>query len=230
MKKKILEKKKECRVIVIELVVLGVLILSSMRKTFDLEVQNTTKSVEVSKIAITFDDGPHPKYTPMLLNGLADRNVKASFFITGEHANAYPDVVRQIATSGHLIGNHTYSHMQLQQGQLDKFKKELIQTNDVIKEITNQEVNYVRPPYGIWDKSLEVELDMIPVLWTIDPLDWCTDDVTCIIEQTVANVKDGDIILLHDNYESSVQAALGIIDVLQQREFQFVTVDEILFD
>lgn len=224
------KKRSEHMVILMELIVLGVLIVSILKKAYGLEMQSTSNSAEMPKIAITFDDGPHPRYTPMLLEGLADRKIKATFFVTGEHVKEYPDIVQEIAKDGHLIGNHTYSHMQLQSGQLEVFKDELIRTNDVIEEVTNQEVSYVRPPYGIWDESLESDLNMFPVLWTIDPQDWCTDDVNGVIEETVSKAKDGDIILLHDNYKSSVQAALGIIDILQQRDFQFVTVDEILFD
>ena len=230
MQKRKLKKPKEHMVITLELIVLCVLIVAALKRTYSIEIQSTSNSVEMPRIAITFDDGPHPRYTPMLLEGLADRNVKATFFVIGEHAKAYPEVVQQIAEDGHLIGNHTYSHIQLQSGQLEVFKDELIRTNAVIEELVNQEVSYVRPPYGIWDESLERELNMFPVLWTIDPMDWCTDDVNCIIEKTVSKAKDGDIILLHDNYKTSVQAALGIIDVLQQRNFQFVTVDAILFD
>lgn len=224
------EKQREHVIILSEIFVLCAMVGCYLVNAYRLEIQSVSTTVELPRIAITFDDGPHPRYTPMLLDGLADRNVKATFFVTGEHVDEYPEIIRRLSEEGHLIGNHTYSHMQLQSGQLEIFKEELIQTNEVIGEITKQEVCYVRPPYGIWDDSLEKELNMIPVLWTIDPLDWCTNDANCIIEQTVSKAKDGDIILLHDNYESSVQAALGIIDVLQQREFQFVTVDEILFD
>lgn len=224
------KKQAEHTVIIIECIVLGTLIALLMKTTDIMGIQSTSNTVEMPRIAITFDDGPHPKYTPMLLDGLNDRNVKVTFFVTGEHVTEYPEILQRITEEGHLVGNHTYSHMQLQNGQLEMFKEELVRTNEVIREITGQEVSYVRPPYGIWDKSLEIELNMFPVLWTIDPLDWCTNDVNCIIEQTISKAKDGDIILLHDNYESSVQAALGIIDILQQRNFRFVTVDEILFD
>lgn len=218
------------RIIVVEIIILCVLSVWTLKKRCGFEIQSSLNTMEMPRIAITFDDGPHPQYTPMLLDGLADRTVKATFFVTGEHVKEYPEIVQEMVKEGHLIGNHTYSHMQLKKEQLDVFKSELIRTNDVIEEITNQEVCFVRPPYGIWDEALEKELNMFPVLWTIDPLDWCTNDVNCVIEQTVSKAKDGDIILLHDNYESSVQAALGIIDILQQRGFRFVTVDEILFD
>lgn len=103
-------------------------------------------------------------------------------------------------------------------------------TNKVIKEITGEEVQYVRPPYGSWDKSFEKELNMFPVLWTVDPLDWSSKNVTGITRKIVTNTKENDIILMHDYFETSVTAALKAIDELQGKGYTFVTVDEILFD
>ena len=127
---------------------------------------------DVKKIAITFDDGPHPSYTAQLLDGLKERGIHATFFVTGEHAELHPDIIERMFQEGHLIGNHTYSHIQLTKSNREKFKNELIKTNEILKEITGEEVQYVRPPYGSWDKSFEKELNMFPVLWTVDPLDW----------------------------------------------------------
>lgn len=182
------------------------------------------------KVALTFDDGPHPQYTPQLLDGLAKRNVKATFFITGENAELYPDLVGRMYEEGHLIGNHTYSHLQLNGNNRETFKAELIKTNEIIKGITGEEVVYVRPPYGSWDKKFETELNMFPVLWTIDPLDWCTNDTACVINKVVPKVKENSIILMHDEYASTVTAALEIVDELQKQGYEFVTVEEILFD
>lgn len=192
--------------------------------------QQESGKEDKGKVALTFDDGPHPTYTPQLLNGLAKRNVKATFFITGENAESYPDLVLQIYEEGHLIGNHTYSHLQLNKKNRETFKEELIQTNEIIKEITGEEVVFVRPPYGSWDKSFEEELNMFPVLWTIDPLDWCSNDVACVINKVIPKVKENSIILMHDEYASTVTAALQIVDELQKEGYTFVTVDEILFD
>ena len=186
--------------------------------------------LEKGKVAITFDDGPHPSYTEQLLDGLKERGVKATFFVTGEHASIHPDIIKRIEEEGHLIGNHTYKHTQLQSGNREDFKRELVKTNEIIKEITGEDTIYVRPPYGSWDKSLEKELNMFPVLWTVDPLDWCSDNVSCIVHNTVSKTKENDIILMHDYYETSVTAALQVIDELQKEGYQFVTVDEILFD
>ncbi len=185
---------------------------------------------EEKKIALTFDDGPHPVYTERLLEGLKKRGVTATFFVTGEHAKLHPELIARMAEEGHVIGNHTYSHMQLKQDNREKFKQELVATNEIIRRITGESVCFVRPPYGIWDKKLESELSMLPVLWTIDPLDWCSDNAECIAEQIIQKAKENDIILLHDYYSSSVEAALKVVDALQQQGFVFVGVEEILFD
>ncbi|MCI9071223.1 MAG: polysaccharide deacetylase family protein [Lachnospiraceae bacterium] len=131
---------------------------------------------------------------------------------------------------GHLIGNHTYSHMQLRKSNREVFKEELIRTNEILEGITGQEVVYVRPPYGSWDKSFEQELNMFPVLWTVDPLDWCSSNVDRITEKIVGKVEENDIILLHDYYDTSVEAALKAVDELLEQGYTFVTVEEILFD
>lgn len=182
------------------------------------------------KIALTFDDGPHPRYTEQLLDGLKERNVVATFFVTGENAQNYPNIIRREQEEGHLIGNHTYSHIQLTSGNREMFREELVKTNEILENITGEKVSFVRPPYGSWDKSFEKELNMFPVLWNIDPLDWCSHNAECIAAKVVENAGDGDIILMHDYYDTSVTAALEVVDVLQKRGFQFVTVEEILFD
>lgn len=185
---------------------------------------------EVRRIAITFDDGPHPRYTEELLDGLKERGVHATFFVTGAHAELHPDIIERMQEEGHLIGNHTYSHIQLRKGNREVFREELIKTNEILEEITGQEVVYVRPPYGSWDKSFEKELNMFPVLWTVDPLDWCSSDANRITEKIVNKVEENDIILMHDYYDSSVKAALQAVDELLEEGYTFVTVEEILFD
>ncbi|MCM1025392.1 MAG: polysaccharide deacetylase family protein [Roseburia sp.] len=188
------------------------------------------RTEDVRKIAITFDDGPHPSYTEQLLDGLKERGVPATFFVTGEHAELHPDIIERMVSENHLIGNHTYSHIQLTKKNREEFREELIRTNEILKEITGQEVLYVRPPYGSWDKSFEKELNMFPVLWTVDPLDWCSGNVSCIVERIVSKAEENDIILMHDYYDTSVTAALEAIDELLEKGYTFVTVDEILFD
>ncbi|MCR5755773.1 MAG: polysaccharide deacetylase family protein [Acetatifactor sp.] len=187
-------------------------------------------SGECKKIALTFDDGPHPRFTEQLLDGLKERDVHVTFFVTGEHAKLHPDVIKRMQDEGHLIGNHTYSHIQLTTSNREEFCRELRKTNEVLREITGIDTEYVRPPYGSWDCSLEKELNMFPVLWTVDPLDWCSENVECITNSVVGKIQENDIVLMHDYYDTSVTAALKIVDELTKRGFTFVTVDEILFN
>lgn len=185
---------------------------------------------DIRKIALTFDDGPHPTYTEELLDGLKERGVVATFFVTGEHATLHPDIIKRMYEEGHLIGNHTYSHLQLQSNNREEFKEELVATSEVVEEMIQEEVIYVRPPYGTWDKSFEKELNMIPVLWTVDPLDWCSTDVTGIVNKIIKNTGENDIILMHDYFETSVEAALRAVDILLEEGYTFVTVEEIMFE
>ena len=148
----------------------------------------------------------------------------------GKQAEAYPELIVRMQKEGHLIGNHTYSHVQLKNNNREDFKAELKKTNETLFQITGQETEYVRPPYGSWDKSFETELTMIPVLWTIDPMDWCSDDVAGIVRRVTDKAEENAVILMHDEYKSSVEAALEIVDILQKQGYEFVTVEELLFD
>ena len=179
-------------------------------------------------VAITFDDGPHSVYTEELLDGLKERGVKASFFVVGQRIPGNEDLIKRMHDEGHLIGNHTYSHVQLDSINSVTACEEVEKTNAVIEKITGEAVEYIRPPYGLYDLELECSIDLSKVLWTVDPRDWDTTDVNKIVESVVNCVKDRDIILMHDIYPTSVSAALAIIDKLQDRGFVFVTVDELM--
>ncbi len=194
------------------------------------EQKELSNGQQEKKIAITFDDGPHPVYTERLLNGLKKRGVRATFFVLGDRAKKNPELMKRMKEEGHIIGNHTYHHIQLRRSNLQKFKEELLLTNQVISEITGEEVQYVRPPYGTWDKKLEEELNMIPVFWNVDPNDWCTGNAGRVTKSIMNKARENSIILLHDCYKSSVEAALAAIDSLTEKGFTFVTVEEILFE
>lgn len=185
---------------------------------------------EKQKIALTFDDGPHPSGTPVLLDGLAERNVKVTFFVIGENAVKYPKLLTREAEEGHIIGNHTYSHVDLTRMSQETAECELEKTNAAIEAVTGKETEYMRPPYGAWKKEMEENTGMIAVLWNVDPLDWNTDNETEIVNKVVTETEENDIILLHDCYLSSAKAALRIIDIMQAKGYEFVTVDELLLD
>lgn len=185
-------------------------------------------ATEAPKIALTFDDGPSI-YTEELLDGLKERDVKATFFVIGECAEEYPDIVKREAKEGHLVGNHTYTHVNIEELSLDDAREEIEKTNQILENLTGQKTEYVRPPFGIWEDELE-DLKMLSVLWSIDTLDWTTGNVDEVVNKVVTQAEENDIILMHDCYKSSVQAALRIVDLLQAEGFQFVTVDELLID
>lgn len=181
-------------------------------------------------VALTFDDGPGYKTTMRLLEGLEERNVRATFFLLGEKIEERTEVVEKMHEDGHLIGNHSYSHVQLDSVNVACALEEVEKTNRIIEEITGERPVYIRPPYGSWNASLEEKIDMTPVLWTVDTSDWNTRDVNRIVEYVVNEVESGDVILMHDIYDTSVAAALEIVDRLKNQGFIFVTVDELLIE
>ncbi len=185
---------------------------------------------DIIRVALTFDDGPHPVYTPILLDGLKERGVKATFFVTGENAEAYPELVQRMSGEGHLIGNHTYSHVELSAVGQEAFLEELEKTSRILEELTEEEILFVRPPYGEWNKEIEAACNMFPVLWDVDSLDWSSKNTQAVIRRVLQDVEDGDIILMHDSYLSTVEAVLYLIDTLSDLGYEFVTVDELLFD
>ena len=179
-------------------------------------------------VAITFDDGPNHSTTMALLDGLKERGIKANFFIEGRYAEKHKNQVSKLYNDGHLIGNHSYSHTDLTKLSQEELIKEIGETNRVIEEITGEKVKYIRPPCGYWNEELAGKVEMTPVFWSVDPQDWCTVNAGVVVERVINDVDDGDIILFHDIYESSVIAALEVIDQLIDRGYVFVTVDELL--
>ena len=188
------------------------------------------EKTEKKRIALTFDDGPHPIYTPQMLELLEEEQVPATFFLLGENVELYGDVVKDIAREGHLIGNHTYHHVQVTSLSLDEACKEIQETSDLIEELTGAGTEYVRPPFGTWNAELEERLNLIPVMWSIDTKDWTTQNVDWIVREAVKHAEDHDIILMHDSYQSTVDAVKRVIEQLEAEGFEFVTVDEIIMD
>lgn len=188
-----------------------------------------TDSEELT-VALTFDDGPHPAYTSRLLDGLKERGVKATFFLIGKSAEKYPELVQRMAEEGHLIGNHTYSHVQLSKCSVTGAMEEVVKTNTLLEDLTGERMEYIRPPFGCWNNHLTDRLDMTEVLWDVDPLDWKVQNTATVVNHILMNVKNNQIILLHDVYDTSEEAAFQEIDALQARGYRFVTVDELLVD
>lgn len=179
-------------------------------------------------LALTFDDGPHSLYTPQLLDGLKRRNVKASFFLMGKNIEGNEAIVKRMHEEGHLIGNHTFDHVRLNKLSESEACSQITKTSNVIYKITGQYPTFVRPPFGEWRPGLDCVITMLPVFWDVDPLDWNNHNTKQVVQKVVSSVQEGDIILLHDSYDSSVKAALEIVDILTKQGYAFVTVDQLL--
>ncbi len=195
-----------------------------------IKVQNlniTNIKDTIPKVALTFDDGPSALTTNKLLDGLKKRNVKATFFVLGLSISENKSLIYRMYEEGHLIGNHTYNHVDLAKTGFDDACREIEQTNKEIKDVTGVVPKYIRPPFGSWTEKLLEETDMSVVLWNVDPMDWKNQNADVVVNRVIKNVRSGDIILLHDTFQTSVDAALRIVDILQKKGYKFVTVDKL---
>jgi peptidoglycan/xylan/chitin deacetylase (PgdA/CDA1 family) len=144
------------------------------------------------ELALTFDDGPNPKWTPRLLDILAAHNVKATFFMLGSRAQAEPALVQRVAAEGHLIGNHSWSHPNLALTSAKKIREELVRTSGTLELITGTEIKYFRPPFGARRPAvfrIARELELRVVTWNAMTSDWKEPSAVRIAEQLMAKIK-----------------------------------------
>lgn len=178
-------------------------------------------------IAITFDDGPKQGTTDILLDGLKERGVHATFFLIGQQIEGNEDLIRRMSEDGHLIGNHTFNHVNLAKISSTDGARELAECFGEIQPLTGQDTCLVRPPYGEVNDQLKKNIDCPIVLWSVDTRDWTGKTASDIADYIVATAQAGDIVLLHDIYKDSVQGALMAIDTMQKNGYTFVTVSEL---
>jgi len=177
--------------------------------------------------AITFDDGPGG-YTEALLEGLAKRNVHATFFISGYRVSSYPGVLKDIAAGGHQLANHTYSHANLNTLSASAVRSEISKTRSYLVEAAGEQTYYIRPPYGNANKTVRANADAPLICWSVDPQDWKYHNADTVCSNILSGAYDGCIILVHDIYKTSVEGALAAIDKLQAKGYEFVTVHDLL--
>lgn len=183
------------------------------------------------EIALTFDDGPHLDFTPKLLAVLKQCNVKATFFVVGEMAEKYPNLVRAEIAAGHCVGNHTYHHVNLNKIPPEYVATEIKTCGEVIRSITGKAPHLFRPPGGDYNRQVAqvtVALDYTMVLWTDDPGDYANPGDDIITSRLLNRVSSGGIILVHDGSTQTLTALPKIIKNLKDRGYKFVTVDEML--
>ena len=178
-------------------------------------------------LALTFDDGPWPGTTEALLDGLAQRGVKATFFLVGEQVADRAETVRRMADEGHQIGLHTWHHVSLQGRTPDEITAQLDRTRAAIRAIVGPVELMLRPPYGFVDDTLRQWAKAPIIRWSLDTEDWKDPTPSRITADLLRQAKDGDIILMHDIFDTSVTAALAAVDQLLAQGYQFVTVEEL---
>lgn len=183
---------------------------------------------EEKLVALTFDDGPHPVYTEEILAVLAEEDVQASFFMMGKEAELYPEIVKKVSDAGHLIGNHTYTHVNVCQISTEETIDEITKTNDILEDLTGKRPQFFRPPFGCKNEALEKQTGMFWIFWDVDTLDWSCQNAGQVYRQVVKNVGENDIILMHDAYPSTVEAVRELIPALQEMGYTFVTVDRLV--
>jgi peptidoglycan/xylan/chitin deacetylase (PgdA/CDA1 family) len=183
-------------------------------------------------VAMTFDDGPSAKLTPKLLDLLASHHIKATFFLIGENAAEYPDLVAREMREGHEVANHSWSHPNFGKMSDDGVRSQLRRTDDAIRSATGNSPTLMRPPYGSitarQKKWINQDFGYKIVLWDVDPLDWRRPGPSAVCNRIVKNTRAGSIILAHDIHPGTIEAMPCVLNQLEAKGFKFVTVSELI--
>ncbi|RDY24895.1 polysaccharide deacetylase family protein [Romboutsia maritimum] len=193
---------------------------------------------EEKVVALTFDDGPDEDFTPQVLDILKKYNVKATFFVVGEKVQFNPEILKMEKEEGHEIGNHTFTHINVEKRNYQEVEREISKTQEAIKKVIDKEPKLFRPPYRAINKNIcdiIKNKNMNIVLWSnLDPRDWSNPGVYSIVNTIITKVENGNIILLHDYNKArtpksqTIQALETVIPSLQKKGFKFVTVSELI--
>lgn len=191
----------------------------------------TVTSTNSKRIALTFDDGPHPEYTYKLLNILENNNVKATFFVVGKMVKKYPFLLNEIYKKGNEIGSHTYNHPILTTLSTNLIIKELELSRIEIKNICGINVDLFRPPSGRYNNDV-INIAKVrgfkTILWSISSGDYGCEDSNLIKSKVLGNPSNGDIVLMHSGIDATIKAIPEIIRTLKERNFEFKTVSELI--
>ncbi|MCT6924673.1 polysaccharide deacetylase family protein [Metasolibacillus sp.] len=185
-------------------------------------------ATKTKRIALTFDDGPHPTVTKQILATLEKYDAKATFFVTGHRVNKSPKVLKEIYDAGHEIGNHTWNHPKLTQISLNQVNAQINETNTIVKSIIGEEPTLFRPPYGAYNKEILSSLSVPLVTWSVDTLDWQHHMPAKTLKAIQNGSYNGSIILMHDIHQTTADALDSVLSYLSKQGYEFVTVSEII--
>lgn len=179
-------------------------------------------------VVITFDDGPG-KNTQKVVDILREHNAVASFFMLGERINyVEPEVLMNLIMEGSSIDSHSYSHADFKKLSAEQIQKEIQDTTIAIYNATEYNIRFFRPPYGSYNEYVKENAFFPFILWSVDPRDWDTDNPDVVYENVMNNVSDGDVILLHEIHDSTIEALPRILEELNNRGYQIVTIEEMV--
>lgn len=197
--------------------------------TMEDDSDGSTEEVDIGikQIALTFDDGPDPKFTIQILETLNKYDAKATFFMLGSRVEYYPEIAKKVQEAGHELGNHTWTHPDLTKANVEKVRNEINETSSIIENVTGQKVTALRPPYGAVNKTVRSQTNLPVVLWDVDTLDWKHRDPIQLLTQVKGATKDGSIILMHDIHQSTADGLDAVLAYLQSEGYEFVKVSEL---
>lgn len=178
-------------------------------------------------VALTFDDGPSGSKTDRIVEILANNKAHATFFMVGNKMNYGASTINNVLAKGNEIGSHSYAHKNMKRQKLNNLIAEEETTNAIYKNITGQDLIYTRPPYGAINKKVKEGLNTIFITWNLDTEDWLHRDKQYIVDYVMSNICDGDIILMHDSYDSTVEAVEELLPKLYASGYQVVSVSEL---
>jgi len=184
------------------------------------------------KIALTFDDGPYPRLLDQYLDILAKYNVKATFFCLGSLVQSNPEAAKKIVAGGHELATHSWGHSQLTKLSAAELKNDFAKTSAAVYEAIGYAPYMFRPPYGSIDddvKAAAAESGMLAVCWNVDTEDWRAKSADAIVNECMRAASDGAIILMHENKELTVAALPRVIEGLQNKGYELVTVGELIY-
>lgn len=181
---------------------------------------------EAKLVAFTFDDGPS-KYTLDIANILEEYNASATFFEVGYNIKAHPEITKELSERGFEIANHTTDHSKLTKLTEAKYLSKINDNNAIFKELTGKDMPYLRPPYGSYNDKIKAKAGVPIVTWSLDTRDWESRNKDKVIEMVINNIKEGDIILFHDLYESTRDAVKELMPLLKEQGYQAVSVGEL---
>lgn len=181
---------------------------------------------ETKLVAFTFDDGPS-KYTLDIANILEEYNASATFFEVGYNIKAHPEITKELSERGFEIANHTTDHSKLTKLTEAKYLSKINDNNALFKELTGKDMPYLRPPYGSYNDKIKAKAGVPIVTWSLDTRDWESRNKDKVIEMVINNIKEGDIILFHDLYESTRDAVKELMPLLKEQGYQAVSVGEL---